>query len=219
MFKFDARQELLISQAVPRRAHYDYIIASHVIEHVPDLLGFLLDCQMLMKPAGVLALAIPDKRACFDFLSPISTTGQVLQAHSRNARRPDGGAVFDHVANFASMQGEIAWPLGTTGPLSLRSSLSSAYESFSTALASHAYVDVHVWRFVPSSFRLILGDLRCLGLSMLNEKAFLATSNFEFFAFLSADAPPDFFDRAALALAALEEQAAVAVDATQRMAR
>jgi SAM-dependent methyltransferase len=161
-----------LAETIPYRHHYDYIVASHVIEHMPDLLGFLLDCQLLMKPAGVLALAVPDKRACFDFLSPVSTTGQILEAHSRSDRRPRGASAFDHHANSVSMQGAIAWALGMRGPLVLEGSLKAAYAVFSVVLATDRYSDVHVWRFVPSSARLILSDLRQLDLIALNRRPF-----------------------------------------------
>ncbi len=51
-----------VFDAVGKPAHYDYIVASHVIEHTTDMLGFLKDCQRVLKPDGVLALAVPDKR-------------------------------------------------------------------------------------------------------------------------------------------------------------
>jgi SAM-dependent methyltransferase len=199
-----------IAEAIPHRHHYDYIIASHVIEHMPDLLGFLRDCQTLLKPDGVLALAVPDKRACFDFLLPISTTGQILQAHARGNCHPNAGAVFDHAAYRANLNGDIAWRLGSSGILTMPSDFQEAHELFNAVDRTAEHVDVHIWRFVPSSFRLIVGDLLALGLIRMREKAFLSTSNIEFYCFLSAAAPGGRHDRKALALASLVEQADVA---------
>ena len=50
---------------------FAYIIASHVIEHLPDPIRFLRDCEALLEPGGVLSLAIPDKRVCFDHYAPL----------------------------------------------------------------------------------------------------------------------------------------------------
>ena len=36
-------------EIINKRCHYDYIVASHVIEHTPDMLGFLKDCETLLK--------------------------------------------------------------------------------------------------------------------------------------------------------------------------
>ena len=46
----------------------DYVVASHVIEHVPDLIGWLHELHGVLKPGGVLGLAFPDKRFTFDRL-------------------------------------------------------------------------------------------------------------------------------------------------------
>ena len=51
-----------IAEVVSKSGHYDYIVASHVIEHTTDMLGFLKDCQTLLKKTGNLVLAVPDKR-------------------------------------------------------------------------------------------------------------------------------------------------------------
>ena len=39
---------------------FDYIVASHVIEHVPNILKFLQDTQKILKSGGQLFLIIPD---------------------------------------------------------------------------------------------------------------------------------------------------------------
>src|SRR5215472_16236774 len=51
-----------IAEVVGKPGYYDYIVASHVIEHAPDLLGFLKGCETLLKHHGTLVLAVPDKR-------------------------------------------------------------------------------------------------------------------------------------------------------------
>jgi 2-polyprenyl-3-methyl-5-hydroxy-6-metoxy-1,4-benzoquinol methylase len=35
-------------------APFDYLIASHVIEHVPDLVGWLSEIRTILKPGGIL---------------------------------------------------------------------------------------------------------------------------------------------------------------------
>jgi SAM-dependent methyltransferase len=41
---------------------FDYIIACHVIEHLPNPFGFIQQMTDLLKPEGILFLAVPDKR-------------------------------------------------------------------------------------------------------------------------------------------------------------
>ena len=57
---------------------YDWVIASHVIEHTPDLIGFLQDCDSILKDDGVLSLAIPDGRDCFDHFRPITGISKII---------------------------------------------------------------------------------------------------------------------------------------------
>jgi hypothetical protein len=172
-----------ILETIGKPGRYDYIVASHVIEHVPDLIGFLKDCEQLLKPDGRLALAIPDKRYCFDVFQTLTTTGHALEARAMKACRPSPGTVFDFTANFACGAGD-SWSVHDQTEPCLRNDLKTAKAAFDRACDANEYLDVHVWRFVPSSFRLIVGDLNMLGEISLKECAFAVPGGFEFFATL-----------------------------------
>jgi len=62
---FDLAQ-ITFRDALARIAPLDFVVASHVIEHVPDLVGWLSDIHAALRVGGVLALVIPDKRFTFD---------------------------------------------------------------------------------------------------------------------------------------------------------
>lgn len=51
-----------LHELVGGTAIYDWILASHVIEHTPDFVDFVQECEKLLKPDGCLTLVIPDKR-------------------------------------------------------------------------------------------------------------------------------------------------------------
>jgi SAM-dependent methyltransferase len=168
---------------------YDYIVASHVIEHTPDILGFLKDCDNLLKPDGVLFLAVPDKRRCFDVLRPLSTTGAVLQAHLERRARHIPAVAFDHVAYFATLDGVGGWSRSSVGDLALANDLSFAQAIYQRSIASKEYYDFHAWTFCPSSFRMITKDLHDMGALALREDKFLLTPGVEFFVTLSRSGP------------------------------
>jgi SAM-dependent methyltransferase len=184
-----------ILETIGKPGRYDYIVASHVIEHVPDLIGFLKDCEQLLKPDGRLALAIPDKRFCFDVFQALSTTGHALEARAAKACRPSPATVFDFTANFACGAQET-WSVYDDAEPRLLNDLKTAKAAFDRARESDEYLDVHVWRFVPSSFRLIIGDLNRLGEISLGELSFAVPGGFEFFATLSRG--PCQYDRLSL---------------------
>lgn len=78
-----------LADAVPASLHgsFDVLIASHVIEHIPDLAGFLVAAQRLLCRDGVVVLAVPDRRFCFDYFKPPTMTGDVLEARAAHAAR------------------------------------------------------------------------------------------------------------------------------------
>ena len=73
-------------ELIGRRHAYGWIIGSHVREHTTDLLGFLNDCDSLLKQGGVLSLVVPDKRYCFDRFRPLTDVGRVIDA-ARNPQK------------------------------------------------------------------------------------------------------------------------------------
>ncbi|WP_348653156.1 hypothetical protein [uncultured Sulfurimonas sp.] len=49
------------------------------------------------------------------------------------------------------------------------------------SLSSSDYIDVHCWRFTPTSFRLLISDLQKLGLINLEIKSEFDTTGCEFY--------------------------------------
>ncbi len=196
-------------ETIGERHRYDYIVASHVIEHAPDLLGFLKDCEALLKPEGILSLAVPDKRYCFDIFQPSASTGEIIQAHLDGRRRPSYGSIFDSFAYDAARGGRIGWTPSDSGELAFVHHLASARAIADDALECGRYVDVHVWRFVPSSLRLILHDLRESSFLSLKERDFIDAGG-ELLMTLSQTGVGCPVDRLTLARQVLIEQAGTA---------
>ncbi len=173
-----------INELVESGTRFDWIIASHVIEHTTDLVSFLQELSKTLRPNGIISLVIPDKRYCFDYFRPTSTTGEVLQAHSEQRTRHAPGVVFDHYAYAAKLDGNIAWGQNSEGGISLAHTLSEAKLQFETARTSTNYIDVHQWRFTPSSFSLLMRELAQIGLINLTVAHAFDTDGCEFFATL-----------------------------------
>lgn len=195
--------------AVGNLEAYDYIVASHVIEHIPDPIRFLRDCEKMLRRGGVLVLAVPDKRHCFDVFQPLTSVGQWLQASVDRRERPPLGAILDDRVWNALRGGAIGWAPSDAGDLSFVLDLAAAKEAFKADRVSADYIDVHVWRFVPSSFRLMVNDLHALGEIGLRESAFRDSVGNEFYICLSRAAGGCPVDRLTLARQMLREQAAI----------
>jgi predicted SAM-dependent methyltransferase len=171
-----------LHELIGKTGCYDYIIASHVIEHVPNLISFLQQCEKLLKLEGILSLVIPDKRYCFDYFSSSSSTGNVLDAFTEKAVQPSPGQIFDHISNASKRYGNIAWGLDERGGADeLVHTFAEAQAHYVRALSTTDYIDVHCWRFTPASFRLLISDLLNLDLIGLEIKAEFDTVGCEFY--------------------------------------
>lgn len=182
---------------------FDYIVASHVIEHVPDLIGFLNNCSSVLNPGGVLALAVPDRRLTFDYYRPRSSLARVVDAHLQGRTRPSPGDMVEHVQFMARSDGAQTWSAGPVNPDFVHSS-DYAIEEFKRVLDG-AYVDMHVWIFSQTSFRWMIEDLHALHFIDLREKTFFARDGYEFFIQLSREGSGPNLSRQDLAAQALAE--------------
>lgn len=198
-----------IAKLIGQPARYDFCVALHVIEHTIDLIGFLKDCDYLLKPDGVLVLAVPDKRFAFDTLRPRCTAGDILQAHLDGRSSHSLGKLFDELAYNCTRNGAAAWGRKARGSLQLFRPFADARAILEAQLNAPHFIDIHAWQFTPSSFRLAMMDLHALGIIELKERAFLDHREGEFFMTLSrsADGCPE--DRLTLARRSATEEAAL----------
>ena len=91
--------------------NFDYVVASHVIEHSPNMLQFLSDLSSILKEGGTLFLLIPDKRFTFDIDRPETTFGTLLERYLLKDINPSVSAVYDHFA-MALMLMVITYGMG-----------------------------------------------------------------------------------------------------------
>lgn len=92
-------------ECVGGRRIYDYVVASHVIEHVPDLFGWLAEIASVLADGGIASFVVPDKRYTFDVLRRTSSESELVDAYVRGLRRPDPRQIFDHFAGFRDVDG------------------------------------------------------------------------------------------------------------------
>ncbi len=202
-------------ELIGKAKHYDWIISSHTIEHAPDLIGFLNNCADVLKDDGVISLAIPDKRYCFDHFRPISGLGSVVDAHFQKKTIHSPGLIAEYFLNVVAKGDHIAWHAAHEGDYRLIHTLDEAKAHMALVTQQQSYVDVHAWCFVPSSFRLLIHDLFSLGLISLKEADFLPTEGCEFYVNLSKSGPGVQSSRLEL-LAAITHEVALPAVVVQR---
>jgi SAM-dependent methyltransferase len=183
---------------------FDYIVASHVAEHTPCLISFLRDCETLLKPGGVLALALPDKRFTFDRFRERSSLGRVIDVYRGEPTVHSEGSALEHFLMCVRRDGAATWQQESTGPFALSWTAERALKEAAVA-AKGEYVDTHNWVFTPNHFRLLLDDLGSLGFVGLRELEFHDTIEPEFFVWLSTEGAGAGLDRQELLLRSARE--------------
>lgn len=183
---------------------FDYVVASHVIEHVPDTVGWLREIGAVLKPGGMLSLAIPDMRYTFDCLRTCTTFADLVESYMEKRRHPSFRQVLDHFSEAAAVPSAVTthaiWAGGHTvdevplaHPTLIRGmdeeELRDYYEQITSG---ELYMDVHCHVFTPRTFMKILERLAGVGMLEYRVAAFFDTlpGEIEFFVTLEK-LPPD----------------------------
>ena len=63
-------------------ASQDFVIANHFVEHCQNPIGAVLNMLRVLKPGGILYLALPDKRCCFDSDRPVTSLDHIMRDYA-----------------------------------------------------------------------------------------------------------------------------------------
>jgi SAM-dependent methyltransferase len=118
----------------------DFIIANHFIEHTEDPLGTLSNHLRVLRPGGILYLAVPDRRRTFDSDRPPTPLEHVIQDH----REGPAWSRVNHLDEWARLVDKV--PVAEI-PARVRALEQSAYS-----------IHFHVWS--PAEFTILLEHAR-----------------------------------------------------------
>lgn len=185
----------LAATAAPGRT-FDYIISSHNFEHLPNPIKFLQGCEKLLKIGGMLSMAIPDYRACFDHFRWPSTIADWLAAYQEDRARPRLEQTFAQRAQSCLLRE----PPGREGAFyvddnpsfmvpdqNLREAYAGWIDSQNTGSAD--YTDTHCSVLTATSFRLLILECQFLGLTNFAIRETSGPSGCEFFVHLENQPP------------------------------
>jgi hypothetical protein len=171
-----------LTEAVGQKV--DYVVASHVVEHVPNLIGWLNELTVLLNQGGEIRLVVPDKRFTFDYLRAKTRLVDVLYADLVNARYPQAHIAMDHILNVTTLDIAQAWR-SEINPWQLKrlNTVEDARRLARQILDCGGYHDVHCWVFTPHSMAVLFVELidhRLIELECVNFHD-TAPDTFEFF--------------------------------------
>lgn len=150
------------SEGIDKR--FELIIANHVIEHIPDVISWLLDLGRLLTSEGILFLSVPDRRYTFDILRRESNFIDLIRPYVTRQKRPDFVNILDHLWHHKEVKAAEVWANKHLGALDrMRFGHHEAIENAKNA-ARQAYADVHCHVFTKSSFVSVMTELQKFGL-------------------------------------------------------
>lgn len=133
-----------LNEIVPPDLRFDYIVASHVAEHIPDLISWLHDLHAVLKPGGRVRLIIPNKEQCFDLRRSLSEEKDLIAAFVEKRPRPSPIQVYDFY-RWHDRDNRLVHTI---------------QQSIDMARAAvDSYVDAHCWVFTPESFCHVMDSL------------------------------------------------------------
>ena len=196
-----------LAEEIGSTERFEYVIASHVVEHVPDLIGWFDELAEILRPGGLLSFIVPDKRYTFDRLRPTTEVPELVDAHLERRRKPSMKQVFEHYARHTRVDAAMAWA-GTLDEATLERVHDErfALEVCREAMTSGRYVDAHCWVFTPRSFLDLLRVLAEMGLGVFRVVEFFPTVRGEIDFFVTLERLHDELDpgeRRAVQLASL----------------
>lgn len=154
---------------MPEGKSFDYAVASHVVEHVPNVIGWLNDILAVLKNGATLALCVPDKRFCMDHYRRETTMGEMIGAWLESRPIPTAAQVFDFLSQTFYDLGKRPAPydLGVKfEDVDRHYDDTKALEYAMWTLNTNSYLDVHCSVWTPASFTAIFD--RLIGLKLLN---------------------------------------------------
>ena len=122
----------------------DFVICSHVLEHLAEPIGFIAEIYRVLRPGGLALITLPDRRCTFDRNRSPTTLDHLLGEYRAGVTEVDD----DHIADF----------LETTSPHiapSIDRDLVSEAER-AAVLEHHRLRSVHVHCWADDEFLPIL---------------------------------------------------------------
>jgi hypothetical protein len=156
-----------LAEVVGDAAPFRWVFASHVIEHAPDMIGWLAQVGSVLAEGGRLCLAIPDKRLCFDVNRDLTTMADLVDAHLRGLSAPGFRQIYDFHSRIIEVDAAALWAGTADYRGTWRTDLDPdgwAYELCLKAQQTGEYVDGHCQVFTPASFLDVYARLVGLGL-------------------------------------------------------
>ena len=144
---------------------FGYAIASHVLEHVPNPIGWLQEILECVDIGGCIAILLPHKHYSMDYYRPLTSFSQVVGWSVEKPVRPTAVQVMDFLSQSFCDDGRVSFD----GPPSFERAPRHYSDQQALDFARYVhdtdnYLDVHCTVWTPQSFVDVFSRVRRLGL-------------------------------------------------------
>lgn len=145
---------------------FGYAIASHVLERVPNPLGWLQEILECVDVGGRIAILLPHKCFTMDSYRPLTTFAQVVGWSVQKPVRPTAAQVMESLSQASFDDGSVSFD-GSPPPFGRAPRRHSDQQALDFARRVHDTddaLDVRCTVWTPESFVDVFGRVRRLGL-------------------------------------------------------
>jgi methyltransferase family protein len=154
-------------ECAPENFRFSWAIASHVLEHVPDPIGWILEVFQVLEEGASFSLALPDKRFCYDVFRRETDVADLIDSWIRHQTIPSPRQIYDFLSRSVDGSGGEGFRAFDTAErfedAARTYSDKEALKFAISAWISGSYHDVHCSVFTPESFVSVFSQLNDLG--------------------------------------------------------
>ena len=184
-----------IRQCMPDDHMFDFVVASHVMEHVANPLGWLTDLLTVMNVGGRVALFLPDRRFSGDYFRKETDFGELLGLWIEQPKIPTVSQVVDFMSKSLSITHGHAPKWSDPDDMARIEKHYPIRDIISTGIALYndaPYIDVHCSVWTSSSFEAVfkeVTDCEIIGAKLVH----VTDDEGEFLAVLEKTGSPAFY--------------------------
>jgi SAM-dependent methyltransferase len=157
-----------LRDAVGADAPFDFVVAAHLIEHIPNPIGWFQQVAEIVRPGGIISLVVPDKRYCFDARRDVTVAAPWVDAYLRDLDQPSYEQIYDAETNrIVGVDTATLWSGIDPAELARKDVEDPDVYAYRQCLARRdqgAFIDVHCSTFTPESFVDLFDTVVRLGL-------------------------------------------------------
>jgi SAM-dependent methyltransferase len=141
---------------------FDLIVANHVVEHVPDAIGWMNRIVTLLRPGGHVFLTVPDKNYTFDVIRDPTLTRELISNFLTKRQTPSPADILDATVQRRDIRnGSDVWSGKAHHAIKIAPTVDIAktLHSIEARLAAGEYIDCHCNVFTEASFVSVFHEL------------------------------------------------------------